>query len=62
MKSVEIGTTDLINVFFSVSDIDECASGILRCEQNCVNTAGGAYCACDIGYEVSENNKTCTGR
>ena len=61
MKSVEIGTPDLIDIFF-ISDIDECTSGILLCDQNCVNTAGGAYCDCDIGYEISENNKTCTGR
>lgn len=32
------------------------------CEQRCVNTLGSYVCACDPGYELAADKKTCEGR
>lgn len=42
-------------------DVDECsAEGNFGCSDECVNTAGSAYCACRDGYAIhAADNKTC---
>lgn len=39
--------------------MEECLDQILICDQQCVNIEGGAYCSCEKGYEISEDNVTC---
>lgn len=48
------GTTDC-------TDIDECTSGTLVCGSNaqCMNTEGGAECACDPGYGGTDAPLSC---
>lgn len=42
--------------------MDECSkpdNG--RCEQRCVNTLGSYKCACDPGYELAADKRSCEG-
>uniref|UniRef100_A0A672L074 Metalloendopeptidase n=1 Tax=Sinocyclocheilus grahami TaxID=75366 RepID=A0A672L074_SINGR len=42
-------------------EIDECSrpdNG--HCEQRCVNTLGSYHCACDPGYELTPDRRSCT--
>lgn len=32
------------------------------CEQRCVNTLGSFKCACDPGYELAPDKKSCEGK
>ena len=45
----------------NLSDIDECALGISGCNQICTNTNGSYTCSCYLGYQISSNNRTCSG-
>lgn len=43
--------------------MDECSrpdNG--RCEQRCVNTLGSYKCACDPGYELAADKRSCEGQ
>lgn len=43
--------------------MDECSkpdNG--RCEQRCVNTLGSYKCACDPGYELAADKRSCEGK
>ena len=42
-------------------DINECAIGTSGCSQLCNNTIGSYVCACNPGYQLSYDNKTCSG-
>uniref|UniRef100_A0A671V8B6 Metalloendopeptidase n=1 Tax=Sparus aurata TaxID=8175 RepID=A0A671V8B6_SPAAU len=45
---------------FVFSEMDECSkpdNG--RCEQRCVNTLGSYKCACDPGYELAADKRSC---
>ena len=44
-----------------VSDIDECAAGVDNCEQQCNNAVPGFTCACNVGYKLSSDERTCIG-
>ena len=44
----------------SFPDIDECATNTSRCSQKCNNTDGSFRCDCDEGYELSDDQRTCT--
>lgn len=50
--------------FFSVlAEEDECAKPDNGgCEQRCVNTLGSYQCACDPGYELGPDKKSCEGK
>lgn len=44
------------------SEEDECAKPDNGgCEQRCVNTLGSFKCACDPGYELAPDKKSCEG-
>ena len=47
--------------YLTYTDIDECAMGTDKCDQNadCVNTEGSYQCMCRAGYEG--NGRLCTG-
>lgn len=40
-------------------EIDECKSDGHGCEQLCINTIDGYYCACNFGYELADDRKSC---
>nr|XP_020650542.1 epidermal growth factor-like protein 7 isoform X1 [Pogona vitticeps]XP_020650543.1 epidermal growth factor-like protein 7 isoform X1 [Pogona vitticeps] len=40
-------------------DVDECAGGRHGCSQACLNVAGSYRCACQPGYALQEDEKTC---
>lgn len=45
------------------SEEDECAKPDNGgCEQRCVNTLGSFKCACDPGYELAPDKKSCEGK
>ena len=44
----------------SLLDIDECSKGISGCSQLCTNTIGSYTCTCDNGYQLTNDNHTCT--
>ena len=41
-------------------DIDECSDGTSGCSQLCTNTIGSYTCTCDNGYQLTNDNHTCT--
>lgn len=51
-----------LSLFFMLADVDECDINNFQCSHDCVNTVGSAYCVCPHGFELAEDNKTCTGR
>lgn len=40
---------------------DECALLEYECQHDCINTLGGYECACNIGYELHSDGKSCEG-
>ncbi|RZB39105.1 CUB, FXa inhibition, and/or EGF CA domain containing protein [Asbolus verrucosus] len=42
-----------------LNDVDECASLFHECEQICINTVGSYKCACNPGFELHSDGKTC---
>ena len=52
------------DLFVSLSpDLDECADGTDRCDQECNNTNGSYTCGCISGYFLySVDNFTCEGK
>jgi Calcium-binding EGF domain len=49
--------------FSLFAEFDECATSAEQdCEQVCINTLGGYYCACKIGYELHSDGKHCIGK
>uniref|UniRef100_A0A2C9KEN1 EGF-like domain-containing protein n=1 Tax=Biomphalaria glabrata TaxID=6526 RepID=A0A2C9KEN1_BIOGL len=40
-------------------DIDECSTGIDKCEQSCENKAGSFNCLCYQGYMLDDDRKSC---
>ena len=45
---------------FLLSDIDECSEGTSGCSQLCTNTIGNYTCTCDNGYQLTNDDHTCT--
>ena len=45
-----------------ITDIDECAGPTHGCSDICVNGVGSYTCACEDGYQLENNEKTCTGK
>lgn len=41
------------------TDIDECATNLSGCEQQCVNSVGSYRCTCGAGYMLAANGKSC---
>ncbi|KFQ57323.1 Epidermal growth factor-like 7, partial [Nestor notabilis] len=42
-----------------VSDVDECAGQSHGCSQLCLNTAGSYHCACQDGFSLAADYKSC---
>ena len=43
------------------SDLDECATGVAKCEQSCTNTLGSHICSCSHGYVLNSDGYHCDG-
>jgi hypothetical protein len=43
-------------------DIDECELQIHNCQQDCSNTEGSYVCSCRAGYELADDEMSCTAR
>ena len=54
----------IIDMFYHVqrfSEINECDNGDQDCQQLCINTVGSYKCACEHGYFLKSDGKTCLG-
>lgn len=47
---------------FLFLDIEECTVGLHNCNQICIELSGGFMCACNTGYELENDNTTCSGK
>ena len=43
------------------TDIDECATQVDECEQNCHNNNGSYRCSCNAGYKLNDDGFHCDG-
>ena len=43
----------------SIADINECGLGDGGCDHKCINRAGTYQCACEEGYTLQSDKKTC---
>ena len=43
----------------AISDVDECSRNAHRCQQLCVNIDGSYHCACEEGYALNGDGRTC---
>ena len=66
----KIDNTLLEKVTFLLTDINECDEGLVKvgetktslwCHQKCVNTLGSYQCACNTGYQLGTDSRTCLG-
>ena len=46
---------------YAPTDVDECAEGLHKCDQNCHNNIGSHGCSCDPGYRLHTNGFGCYG-
>ena len=44
---------------FTITDINECGLDKGGCDHKCINRAGYYHCACEEGYTLQSDNKTC---
>ena len=42
-------------------EINECERGTDLCEHTCTNTPGSYNCSCNTGYQLGNNNHSCSG-
>ena len=49
-------------LFYHVSDVDECEEGTDICTELCVNTAGSYHCSCPEGYQLEDDQISCSGQ
>ena len=49
-------------IFFCPLDIPECSLGTDNCQQLCVETVGSYACACNSGYRLASDRRTCNGQ
>ena len=48
-----------IPFFSKFADVNECGLDKGGCDHKCVNKAGTYRCACDEGYTLARDNRTC---
>ena len=44
-----------------ITDIDECDGDVHGCSDICNNNEGSYTCACESGYQLGNDDRTCTG-
>ena len=44
-----------------ITDIDECDGDVHGCSDICNNNEGSYTCACESGYQLENDERTCTG-
>ena len=50
-----------LNFILDVIDLDECATGVAKCDQICINTVGSHFCHCEQGYVLNMDGYHCDG-
>lgn len=48
-----------LSLCLSLSDVDECATGLAQCAHGCLNTQGSFKCVCHAGYELGADGRQC---
>ena len=48
-------------VHYYFLDVDECKVNNGACDHICVNKPGAFECKCNVGYELADDKKKCTG-
>ena len=51
----------LSNCLYTI-DLDECATGVDECDQNCANTIGSYTCSCGTGWNLNSDGFHCDGK
>lgn len=51
--------TELVELFFSISDKDECVINNGGCQHICTNTIGSYKCSCHNGFVLHDNRHDC---
>ena len=47
--------------FLNSIDVDECATAVDECDQNCQNNVGSYVCSCGLGFILNDNGFHCDG-
>ena len=50
------------DIFFFVSDINECVESLHNCKHSCVDKSPGFECLCESGYKSVDGGVTCAGK
>ena len=45
----------------NIIDVDECATGVEECDQNCQNNVGSYECSCNLGFMLNNDGFRCDG-
>ena len=53
---------ELSNDRVSCRDVNECQQNTDGCSHQCINTVPGYTCACDAGFELAADQRTCTSK
>ena len=48
-------------MFLSIIDIDECLNSNHGCQHRCTNERSHFKCACNAGFKLNADEKTCSG-
>ena len=56
---VTIQLDTVANNFNPITDINECGLDKGGCDHKCVNQAGSYHCACEDGYSLLSDGRTC---
>ena len=56
-------TIIILMMFFYdiIIDVDECTTGIDKCDQNCQNNVGSYVCSCNLGFMLNNDGFRCDG-
>ena len=58
----ECSSMPLVSFLVSfILDVNECSQGTHNCAQRCINTFGSFTCACNSGYRLASDRRTCNG-
>ena len=51
----------LLLMHHCIIDVDECATRVDECDQNCQNNVGSYTCSCNLGYILNVDGFRCDG-
>ena len=50
-----------LDLYISITDINECTEGLSGCAHTCINTIGSYTCTCNPGYHLASDGQSCNG-